>query len=227
MGVSVRVSRNTRVYLPFWIAIPAWLIAAAIWVVIICAMVLWWLLVTVPGKAISASRARRAARPPADPARAADRIEEARHRQDRFQASRQAYGQDREAGRQEHLDRRASRREAARQPAAERRGRHHAGRARRGRLSWPGYGIISTAAAFVTGIVLAGAAGGNQHSPLVTAGALLWIAAILMVLVCVPAALWRKYRRTRPRTRAPRTRTVTPGFEAAHGLTPAPPPGDL
>ena len=28
MGVSVRVSRNARVYLPFWIAIPAYLLAS-------------------------------------------------------------------------------------------------------------------------------------------------------------------------------------------------------
>ena len=33
MGVSVRVSRNARVYLPFWIAIPAYLLAAAAWIV--------------------------------------------------------------------------------------------------------------------------------------------------------------------------------------------------
>lgn len=34
MGVSVRLSRNVRMYLPFWVAIPAYLIAAAVWVVI-------------------------------------------------------------------------------------------------------------------------------------------------------------------------------------------------
>ena len=33
MGVSVRVSRNARVYLPFWIAIPAYLLAAAAWII--------------------------------------------------------------------------------------------------------------------------------------------------------------------------------------------------
>jgi hypothetical protein len=31
MGVSVRVSRNARVYLPFWIAIPAYLIVGVVW----------------------------------------------------------------------------------------------------------------------------------------------------------------------------------------------------
>jgi hypothetical protein len=56
MGVSVRLSRNTRVYLPFWVAIPAWLIAAAVWAVILAAMLLWWLLVILPGKAVAAWR---------------------------------------------------------------------------------------------------------------------------------------------------------------------------
>ena len=56
MGVSVRLSRNTRVYLPFWVAIPAWLIAAAVWAVILAAMLLWWLLVILPAKAVTAWR---------------------------------------------------------------------------------------------------------------------------------------------------------------------------
>ena len=56
MGVSVRLSRNTRVYLPFWVAIPLWLIVAAVWAVILAAMLLWWLLVVLPGKAITAWR---------------------------------------------------------------------------------------------------------------------------------------------------------------------------
>lgn len=38
MGVSVRVSRNTRVYLPWLVAIPVWVIVAAIWVVV---LVIW------------------------------------------------------------------------------------------------------------------------------------------------------------------------------------------
>ena len=33
MGVSVRMSRNTRVYLPFWLAVPAALCVLAGWVV--------------------------------------------------------------------------------------------------------------------------------------------------------------------------------------------------
>jgi hypothetical protein len=43
MGVSVRLSRNVRVYLPFWVAIPAWLFAAAIW----AAILLVWALVLI------------------------------------------------------------------------------------------------------------------------------------------------------------------------------------
>ncbi|HYB88390.1 MAG TPA: hypothetical protein VEC76_16145 [Streptosporangiaceae bacterium] len=212
----VRLTRNTGIWLPWWIALPALVIALAIQIAIVCIVVLAWL-----GKAVldgmSAAVDWWQNRPSKlASAQAADRIESARRRQERFQASRQAYTEGREAGRQEHLARKAARREAARQPAAERRGRHHAARrARRGRLSWPGYGIVAAVAAFVTGIVLAGVAGGNQHSPLVTAGALLWTAAIAAAAVCVPAALWRKFRRTRPRAR-----TVTPGFEAAHGLQP-------
>jgi hypothetical protein len=33
MGVSVRMSRNTRVYLPFWLAVPVGLCVFAGWVV--------------------------------------------------------------------------------------------------------------------------------------------------------------------------------------------------
>ena len=35
MGVSVRMSRNTRVYLPFWLAVPAALCVLAGWVVVL------------------------------------------------------------------------------------------------------------------------------------------------------------------------------------------------
>lgn len=34
MGVSVRLSRNVRMYLPFWVAIPAYLFAAVAWLAI-------------------------------------------------------------------------------------------------------------------------------------------------------------------------------------------------
>lgn len=38
------MSRNVRVYLPFWIAIPAWLLAACVWAVIAIAWGLTWLI---------------------------------------------------------------------------------------------------------------------------------------------------------------------------------------
>jgi len=40
MGVSVRMSRNTRVYLPFWLAIPLYLCAAVVWAVLVLAAAL-------------------------------------------------------------------------------------------------------------------------------------------------------------------------------------------
>ena len=43
MGVSVRVTRNTRVYLPFWAAIPVYLVAGAIWLGILIVAVIVWL----------------------------------------------------------------------------------------------------------------------------------------------------------------------------------------
>jgi hypothetical protein len=43
MGVSVRVSRNTRVYVPFWLAIPLWVASLAIWLAILIFIVLGWL----------------------------------------------------------------------------------------------------------------------------------------------------------------------------------------
>ena len=43
MGVSVRLSRNARVYLPFWIAIPAYLIVGIVWIGIAAVMVMVWL----------------------------------------------------------------------------------------------------------------------------------------------------------------------------------------
>lgn len=44
MGVSVRLSRNARVYLPFWVAIPVYLVAAAVWVVIGLVWGVCWLI---------------------------------------------------------------------------------------------------------------------------------------------------------------------------------------
>jgi hypothetical protein len=43
MGVSVRVSKNTRVSMPFWFAIPVYMIVAAIWMVILITMGVVWL----------------------------------------------------------------------------------------------------------------------------------------------------------------------------------------
>lgn len=37
MGVSVRMSRNTRVSLPFWLAIPVYLVVAVVWAVVVLA----------------------------------------------------------------------------------------------------------------------------------------------------------------------------------------------
>ena len=88
MGVSVRLSRNTRVYMPFWVAIPLWLIVAAVWAVVLAAMLLWWLLVILPGKAVTAWRdsprraTREAQRPEAIAARQAEEAERARQRAD-------------------------------------------------------------------------------------------------------------------------------------------------
>jgi hypothetical protein len=45
MGVSVRLSRNVRMYLPFWVAIPVWLLAAAVWLVIFTVLALGWLVI--------------------------------------------------------------------------------------------------------------------------------------------------------------------------------------
>jgi polyferredoxin len=43
MGVSVRLSRNTRVYVPFWLAIPLWVASLAIWLAILVFTVIAWL----------------------------------------------------------------------------------------------------------------------------------------------------------------------------------------
>ena len=43
MGVSVRVSRNARVSMPFWLAVPLYLAAAAGWLVYYLAIGIWWL----------------------------------------------------------------------------------------------------------------------------------------------------------------------------------------
>ena len=47
MGVSVRMSRNTRVYLPFWIAIPVYLLVGIIWAGVAVVLILVWLILAV------------------------------------------------------------------------------------------------------------------------------------------------------------------------------------
>ena len=44
MGVSVRLSRNARVYLPFWVALPAYMIVAAVWLVVVVVCGVMWLI---------------------------------------------------------------------------------------------------------------------------------------------------------------------------------------
>ena len=76
MGVSVRVSRNARVYLPFWIAIPAYLLVGAVWLVVGAVWVIVWLIVqgcTLAGR--SAARRRAQARGEHRPARETQRPE--------------------------------------------------------------------------------------------------------------------------------------------------------
>ena len=71
MGVSVRLSRNARVYLPFWIAIPAYLIVGIVWLGVAVVMAVVWLIVqgcTLAGQS-RAVGARRPAASTAQPAR--------------------------------------------------------------------------------------------------------------------------------------------------------------
>jgi hypothetical protein len=81
MGVSVRMSRNTRVYLPFWLAIPLYLLVAAVWLAILVLVGIPWIVLTV-ARAVSQSRSkaaitrnRSAARVPESPVTATPRPE--------------------------------------------------------------------------------------------------------------------------------------------------------
>jgi hypothetical protein len=47
MGVSVRMSRNVRVWLPFWVAVPVFACVVAAWVVFACVVAVPWLIVQV------------------------------------------------------------------------------------------------------------------------------------------------------------------------------------
>jgi hypothetical protein len=57
MGVSVKMSRNTRVYLPFWMSIPLYLLVAAVWLAILVLAAIPWIVLTV-ARAVSQSRSR-------------------------------------------------------------------------------------------------------------------------------------------------------------------------
>src|SRR5215475_13409191 len=61
MGVSVRLSKNARVYLPFWIAIPAYLIIGMVWLMVAVGWALAWITIQccqLAGQAIAQRRAR-------------------------------------------------------------------------------------------------------------------------------------------------------------------------
>jgi len=57
MGVSVRMSHNTRVYLPFWLAIPLYPLVATVWLAILVLVAIPWIVLTV-ARAVSQSRSR-------------------------------------------------------------------------------------------------------------------------------------------------------------------------
>jgi len=59
MGVSVRMSRNTRVYLPFWLAIPLYLLVGAVWLAILVLAAIPWIVLMV-ARAVSQSRSKAA-----------------------------------------------------------------------------------------------------------------------------------------------------------------------
>lgn len=208
MGVSVRVSRNTRVYMPFWVAIPVYLFVAAAWVVILTAIVLWWLLAVLPARGFTAladSRERKrqaagltATRPVQAPpqetpgrpqwqARAAERPRaEARrnHRSGQWQAQLAA----RHARRQAEAPRRAA---AHRANDAARQQRKAARKEARGPWRWPEWTLAAALAAFVAFCVVAAVTG--KHMPS-AAGVPLFLIWTLGGLIGVPAVLWRWHR---------------------------------
>jgi len=93
---------------------------------------------------------------------------------------------------------------------------------------WPVTGLIVASGAVVLGAIIAGLAGNNSHSaPATTAGALITLG-ILALLICGSAALWRRLRRRKrdqpheaiadgPKTPAPwqpPPSTPPPGYNA-------------
>jgi hypothetical protein len=203
MGVRVRLSRNVSVYLPFWIAIPAWLFAAAVWLVIVVVYVLVWLAVQLgKGTAVlfrsggQAIADRQPADHPGLEARWQARKNQAAARREAAQPlvtvpSRDARGRTIAPGFEAAHgfvpeDRRASKptgHRAARKP-----------------LNWPLWGFLAAVAMFITSFVLIAVAGphASQNSPLALAGGSLALAAIPVAAVCVVAAIVRLVRR-RPR----------------------------
>jgi hypothetical protein len=214
MGVSVRLSRNTRVYLPFWFAIPLYAVVGAVWAVILVCVALWWLLVVLPPRGITAwqesraTRERAPSRPQADsiPAAPPDwappqdtpgqleaqaRIAEqppAEERRNSRSEQRQAQLAARNARRQAEAPGRAA---ADRAHDAARRERKAAFKAARGPWRWPEWTLISAVAAFVAFVVLAAATG--THMP-TAAGVPLFLIWFLGGLVGIPAVIWRWYR---------------------------------
>lgn len=65
MGVRVRLGRNTSMYMPFWLAIPLWIIWACGALIVLVVMGLFWLayglmkLLQLAGMAIANRRADR------------------------------------------------------------------------------------------------------------------------------------------------------------------------
>ena len=59
MGVSVRMSRSTRVNLPFWLAIPLYLLVGAVWLAILVVWGIGWIVLTL-ARAVSQSRSKAA-----------------------------------------------------------------------------------------------------------------------------------------------------------------------
>ena len=179
----MRLSRNTSMYLPFWVAIPVWLAWAAIMVV---AVAVWGMILVLNyGAKGAVTLSRRATRAVGErQARPLPRYAEQ-------EARRSA------AAQHARPELTAARREAARQLAAERK----AFKAARPPLSWPGWGNLVAGAAALAGVVLAGVAGSSANSPLAPVAGLLLIAAVGLAAVCVPVALWRKFQ-VRKRARA-------------------------
>ena len=196
MGVSVRFSRNTRVYMPFWLAIPLYLFVAAVWVVIIAAIVLWWLLAVLPARGFMAlvdsrDRKREAA------ALAAPRPVQAAPQEPPIQAPPQEtpgrpQGQAQLAARHARRQAEAPGRAAAyRANDVARQQRKAARKEARGPWRWPEWTLAAALAAFVAFCVVGAATG--THMP-GAAGVPLFLIFTLGGIVAIPAVLWRWYR---------------------------------